>query len=348
VEGLWLSQPDPVGAWLDVMMGLVRLGGAEKRAIRDELDSHLRDRVRDLMLAGAHESEATRVAIAELGDAAELALRFGRASRGPARRRLAMNIGMLGMAGAALVTSMVALVQPGGQQAGGQAGGPQAGVGGDGGAGAVLDMKGMRVFSPSPWEKPAEGASVVVKIDAMDEVPLGEALRRIASAAGLALVVDPDVKRIDEGRGVSCPAMEHSLAGIFAVIAAEAGWNGMAAGERLDYRVSGGTMRVAFSGQFDREESVLVILDLHDAIMLGASEMQLVEAVTTFVEPDLWVHNGGDIGRVMVVGQKLFVKAPPRMIEGVRWIVQEAASVGLGAGEDAAVRGEGREAAGSE
>lgn len=316
VEGVWLSQPDPVGAWLDVLMGLVALPAAERRAIRDELDSHLRDRVRDLMLSGTHESEATRVAIAELGDAAELALNFGKASRGPARRRLAMNIGMLGMAGAALVTSMVALMQP-----------AVVGGGGGGSVNGLSDTKGMQVYSPSPWARSAEEQTVLIKLEAATDIPVKEALTRLADAAGLKLVLQENVNRAIDNETISFPAQEGSLAECLAMIS-ERSVKMLVGFSELDYRINGDTLRVATSSFFDLQESVLVILDLHEAVNMGAEPSELVEAITTFVEPNLWVHNGGDIGRVMVVGQKLFVKAPPRMIEGARWIVGQFSAPG--------------------
>ena len=64
--------------------------------------------VRDQMLAGVSECDAVRTAVAELGDAAALARRFREAGKTPLRRT-AMNLAVLGVAGAAMVTSLVAV-----------------------------------------------------------------------------------------------------------------------------------------------------------------------------------------------------------------------------------------------
>jgi hypothetical protein len=106
---------DPVSSWLDVLEKLLDLPVDESRSIREELASHLRERVRDLTLTGMNEGEAVRAAISELGDAAELARRFHRA-RSPSRRRHVMNIILAATASAALVGGGVA-VRSAGQSA---------------------------------------------------------------------------------------------------------------------------------------------------------------------------------------------------------------------------------------
>src|SRR5437868_331163 len=87
---LGTNRDDTVSAWLDVLCKLVRLPREQTESIRVELEEHLRERVRDLMVEGEPEDVATRRAIAELGDAAALADRFRRAEHTP-RRRMLMN-----------------------------------------------------------------------------------------------------------------------------------------------------------------------------------------------------------------------------------------------------------------
>ncbi|MGD9688846.1 MAG: permease prefix domain 1-containing protein [Phycisphaerales bacterium] len=102
-----------IRSWLDLLTSLLDLPEAERAAVRDELDSHLRDRVRDLTLAGMSEPAASARALSELGDAALLARRFKEAIE-PSKRRLIMNGTALTIAGAAILFSSFALFQSSG------------------------------------------------------------------------------------------------------------------------------------------------------------------------------------------------------------------------------------------
>ncbi|MFG0259359.1 MAG: permease prefix domain 1-containing protein, partial [Phycisphaerales bacterium JB041] len=99
---------DQIGSWLDRLVRLTRLPSAEASELREELDAHLRDRVRDLMLVGHDEPDAIHRSISELGDLAQLAQRYREASRTP-RRRLFMNLAVIAVAGSALGLSTLAL-----------------------------------------------------------------------------------------------------------------------------------------------------------------------------------------------------------------------------------------------
>lgn len=99
---------ESIRSWLSIMVGMIGASESERRAVREELESHVRERVRDLMVSGLTEAEASRQAIAELGDAAQLARRYQEAI-GPSKRRLIMQVAALSFAGAAAVISVVAL-----------------------------------------------------------------------------------------------------------------------------------------------------------------------------------------------------------------------------------------------
>ena len=68
------APPPTISGWLGVFATMLPRRQAE--SIREELETHLRDRVRDLMVGGLNESESTKRAIAELGEAAELAGKY--------------------------------------------------------------------------------------------------------------------------------------------------------------------------------------------------------------------------------------------------------------------------------
>lgn len=303
VEQMWLSQPDPVGAWLDVLMGLVRVGASEKRAIRDELDSHLRDRVRDLMLTGLHESNATREAIAELGDAAELAARYARAAKSPARRRIAMHVGLFGMAGAALVTSMVAIQQPGR----------------DGPGPAAL------AYQPQEQVAPEQATKTIGKVE-MRDMPLEQVLEFAASSAGLSLSMTEagyDRLGVMADSPVTVVLKEATLGRLLDAVSAQLSEGGA---EHLAFRVENGTLRIASAHDFDMEERVLVTIDVSGPMDRGIDGEEIKQLAMEFIEPDAWVDNGGDLGQMNIVGDRMFLKAPPRMVEGVRWIVGQLAA----------------------
>lgn len=99
---------DLVDGWLSVFVGLLRVPEKQAANIGEEIESHLRDRVRDLMLSGISESEASRKAISELGEAADVAARY-RALRGEPTRRFIMHASLFTAAGAALALSIAAM-----------------------------------------------------------------------------------------------------------------------------------------------------------------------------------------------------------------------------------------------
>jgi hypothetical protein len=115
---------DSVDGWLRVFIGLLRLPPPQADGIREELEGHLRDRTRDLMLTGLDEASATRHAIAELGEAADVAARY-RALRTEPRRRLLMHLALFGT-GAAVAMSLVAVAWSGRPQQPTQSPGPEA------------------------------------------------------------------------------------------------------------------------------------------------------------------------------------------------------------------------------
>lgn len=102
---------DAIRSWLSVLGSMLRLPDAQAASIRDELESHLRLRVRDLMIEGHSEPRAVGLAIEELGDAASLAQRYRDAFENPFRRRLMHSVLMLA-AGAAVSVGTLAVLRP--------------------------------------------------------------------------------------------------------------------------------------------------------------------------------------------------------------------------------------------
>lgn len=105
------SRRDPISDWLDVFMRLLELKPSESRAVRDELEDHLRSRVDDLIITGASEHDAVRTAVAELGETAILAKRFKHAQH-PNRRRTLMSTALVAVAASALTLGAFSIVSP--------------------------------------------------------------------------------------------------------------------------------------------------------------------------------------------------------------------------------------------
>jgi len=107
---------------------------------------------------------------------------------------------------------------------------------------------------------------------------------------------------------------------------------------RLEFRVRGDVLEVAPRDSFDRLETTLIAYDLTDAFRSQANPDGLVEIVTQFVESDGWRDNGGETARLKVVGNKMFVEAPPRYHERVAWILSQFSGSSKGAAPRAANR----------
>ena len=100
------SNRDSIASWLDVLTSMLSLPEGQREQVRDELEDHLRSRVDDLLITGTPEPEAIRIAVAELGETAELAKLISHAHTRSNPRRRMMNI--------ALITAAIAGLSIGG------------------------------------------------------------------------------------------------------------------------------------------------------------------------------------------------------------------------------------------
>jgi hypothetical protein len=93
----------------------------------------------------------------------------------------------------------------------------------------------------------------------------------------------------------------------------------------IEYRVKEGVIEFATRESFDRRESALVSYNITHLIESGVDLEEVRKAITSFVDPEEWEDNGGNLGTMMIVGNRMFVKAPPRMQEGVKWFIEQLA-----------------------
>lgn len=312
-----LGEPPSIAAWLHALSRRMNVPASERQAVCDELDAHLRQRVQELMLCGHSEAEATEAAIKELGDADELAGRYTQAYSHPRRRRI-MQIGMLGIAGAAVVTAIVTFNGPG----------------------SVIPTS---AFQPPREEPPA--ALRDIKVSADSSLRWDDFFRAIGQGAKLPVFVHwPQLRALGGGElptfspdnGIGVELQGFSLDAAITLLNDHAN---LGSDMGLAYRVQEG--RIVFSSQafFDRQETVLVTYDLSAAIAArqtdleqGRSSEEIVDSirqiVMSLVHPDLWAENGGDLARMQTYGTKLFVSAPSRLQPNVQWVLAEMATAG--------------------
>lgn len=298
-----LRDDDVVATWLDLFERLLHVPPREARDIRDEIEGHLRERARDLMIEGVDEPEAVRRAVAELGGAADLARSF-RFATGGRRRRLTMNAMLLAGAGGALVLSVVAVSRPGGLPSGAppvrqQVYQPAARAGAESTrVGAPITAEGVRLADVFDMLRDAAKTPIRVRWASLGESGL---------EPGLSCSV-----RIPEGPiGSAIEALNDAL-----------GAAGHGAG-LLDFRADNGVVLIATPAYFDRREAVLAAYNIEPVSANGVDDEALVKVITTFVEPDGWRDNGGNVATMSIVGARLFVHAPPRFHEGVKWFIEQ-------------------------
>jgi hypothetical protein len=85
-------------------------------------------------------------------------------------------------------------------------------------------------------------------------------------------------------------------------------------------------LEIASREYFDRRESVLASYDLEQVSESGATGEEVLRVVQSLVESDGWRDNGGDLAVAYLLGSRLFVEAPPRFHDKIRWILSELAS----------------------
>lgn len=279
--------------WLDAAVAAVPI--SHRAPIRDEIEDHITERVRELTLAGENEHNALARALQEFGNPAVFTRDLARARRAPFRR-LAMNSAIIAASGIALITSLVAITQPAGTRH----------VAGE-------------AYVPTP--KPS---AVLAEQSPPIEVPisLAEALERVAERAGLTLVARTaplNEQGIDQTESLRVTLKAGDVAGAFEEIRDARG----VTRSELDYRVHDGMLEVATRDYFDSRETRLVSIDAGEFLAGAPREQQtkLQDLITELVEPEGWVNNGGSTARMSIVGNVLFVKAPPRYIEQIQWIV---------------------------
>jgi hypothetical protein len=332
-EGEGASGHEPtaihIDAWLNAFARLLNLPAERRREIVAELEAHLTERVRDLMIDGHAEAPATQQAIRELGDAAVIASRFHKAERTHPRRWI-MNTLILSVSAAAISLSTLALRQAAVAPPSHAPNSPPA-------QSSTLSAQSTTPESLSSLNP--DFATTTTAPEPTLTVRAGETAAEFfddfAKSFGVAPLVRWDqlesakVQR-DAAIPVGCALprpeawkfVQDQLTGSF-----ELGW-----------RLRADQIEISVQSELDRREIELVSYDLTSVINeYPPNETSVIiqntmELINQTIEPEYWRNNGGDLASIHRVGRKVFVRAPKRVHEGVRWILAELERPGDAAG----------------
>jgi hypothetical protein len=297
-----------IEAWLNVFVRMLRLPDAQRQAIRSELQEHLNERVRDLLLVGRTETESVRLAIEELGETLQLARRFEAANR-PRIRRWLMNLALIGIAGTAVVVSAITL--------------------------APASRTPATVFQHQ--DQQTQAALEQLKDRRVDKTItdafVEEAVKAITENTEFTVVMrKPELQAVDafaqalnfEFKRTPLPLALDMIVAELSVDREPIGWRVVDADANV--------IEIGVKSELDRREIRLVSYDIRGIIKsIRASTDQsyekAVEDVTglllAMVDPNAWVENGGDLAQLQVVGGRMFVQAPKRMHERIEWILAQ-------------------------
>jgi hypothetical protein len=320
------TERDTIAAWLDMLVAILDLPDDQRRSVRAELESHLRERVRDLILSGDSEHQAAKTAIAELGDAASLARRYSRTIE-PSHRRSLMQVAALSVAGAALAFGIGAI--------GGRTSQPEPTpklV-----EGAPVDVAGSpaqvkaRVFEESTSQARLALAGVTIKGPA--EIRWSEFIATLSTSLPIKVVrwdvltssgiQSEDVIRIPQGEFNGGQVLD---------LAKEAG------ATEVGLREVDGGFEISTREHIDTRERTLVVYDATDLVQnSGQSPEACLDEISQLLSSltfrEGWEENGGNMASIRRVGSKLFIQAPLRYHSKIHWIMDELARSEPAAGE---------------
>ncbi|MHC5005028.1 MAG: permease prefix domain 1-containing protein, partial [Planctomycetota bacterium] len=301
---------DPVESWLGVFVRLLQVPEGDRQSIACEIEGHVRERVRDLLIDGLDEEKAVRQAIEELGETAELARRFQSANRF-ARRRLGMNFAVIAV-GAGLVGLGVVALQP------------------DDGTAVPAAL-----FAPNSQEEvdlPGLDHRVEVRFD---EAPLGEVVEFVAQELDRTVHVHwCELAEIDVDRHettLTLAARQLSMRRLMDLVLesiddpyGELAWS-------MDEEL----VELGTQSLFDERDIALVSYDVSGIgwdmerrfdIPYDEAVGEVTAVLQELVSPDTWESMGGRLAKIHVVGGKMFIQAPRRMHREVVWILGQLAS----------------------
>lgn len=299
-------EPDTIGRWLDALALMRGIPRREFASLRVELEDHLRERVRELMVAGMKESEASTVAIKEVGDAASFARSYTSAVHSNRRRYSMATAGLVFVAAAGIAVGGFAFSAERGAERGDERWFNQS-------ERSVMPAQSEGTFDDSLLE-------TKISID-VDEMELREVLGFIAASCGKQ--IDPYKRAFSEDDLTYQVALDFKDAPLRSVLAAI---NSQLEeqGVQIDARIRDGVIVFAPPTMFDIEERELVAYKIAERLRNPHIELEAITtAIQDFVEPDQWVDNGGEVSRISIVDDVVFIQAPPRVQAQAEWVIDQ-------------------------
>lgn len=319
--------------WLDALVRSLDLPLQERQQIRLELQSHIDDRVRDLILEGTDEGEATRRALTECGEANSLASGFSEVKKA-LRRRTLMNIGVVGAA-----CGLVALGLGSFRTANSAACPPEelAAMQRAQALAAASEAQAAAEFAGKAMTRYSGGQgtySLALQLTPkvtgpsveFDNEPIENILKAISSEAGQSVFINWAALAaggIERNAQITTKMPINDLAAAVEFLNESIGNNPESGPGPIAIRQRADGMEIVSAAWLDKREARLVIYDISATAENGTSAEELLQAITQFIEPSNWKENGGDRAEMTVVGNRLLVKAPARIHEGVKWMIDQ-------------------------
>lgn len=303
------SGQSTIEAWLTVLIKLLDVPDITKIDICSELRSHLHERIRDLILTGKSEEEASNLAISELGDAAQVAQRFKHADR-YTKRKLAMNIALI-TAGAGVVGLCIFSFNAGSN-----------------------NIQASLFEDQDLSEYVSESLDSKVNTD-FAGASLGEVIEFLGEKLDRPIYVhwsDLEDHGLDrENFKVTLNTQGLSLSRTMDLVLDQVNYHV----DGADWKYSEDLVELGLEEDFARRTIILVSYEVDniiEEITLRHSESyqdvtdSVVDMIINFVEPNAWLNNGGKLAQIDIVGSKMFVQAPKKMHRQIAWIIGELKS----------------------
>ncbi|MEA5614544.1 permease prefix domain 1-containing protein [Nodularia spumigena] len=308
------SAPDPVDAWLDVLVAMLSIPKPDRQRVRDELEDHLRSRIDDLLIHGLTEPEALQKAVAELGETADLARQLSHAHKPPRTRRYAMHALIIALAGT-VVALGVNTMRPG----------------------TTLPSATLSEVAPQ-----TAGSAIAEEPIAVRDQTVGQVLEAFRAQVESPVMIHwPMLAHV--GLEAETP-LEFDADPIPAqlIIRLLAERTEQAFGDSMQLLVTPELIEIGVRSQFDLRtmerkiydtsplalpEGFQVMTSANDTARQGYRQWQGADAIAavlwTHVSPGDWSQNGGDLATHSAVGETLIITAPKRMHDQIDALLSE-------------------------
>lgn len=290
------SSRDSISSWLDILTSMLSLPESQQTQIRDELEDHLRSRVDDLLITGTPEPKAIQIAVAELGETAELAKVISHAHTQLKPRRRIMN--------AALILAAVAGLSIGGISMNNSARTT-------GAAGAALAPSAI-VLADEPESSHQEEAS---KTFSFQDEKAAVILMKVAEAFGA------DIEFLNHSSQVDLSIMYTSFEGDYTLEKAIEVLNIAHLSSMNNHRavLDGNTIRVMSADEYSRSRIELRIYPSPSWIIGGADRYDYAKSLENLLE----IKHNLQYTTIEVVDEAIIVAAPPEIHSELKKIASD-------------------------